>query len=67
MRQTHTIQLKVQKKRNMLKKRLPAIVDRAVWEKVTYMQARIRWDSVVESMEGYWRKLRIYNFRRHKI
>ena len=34
--------------RNMPKKRLPAIADRAVWEKVTKGLAGIRWDSVVE-------------------
>ena len=43
--------------RNMPKKRLPAIADRAVREKVTKGRAGIRWDSVVEkSMEGYRRK-----------
>ena len=36
------------KVRNMLKKRLPAILDRAVLEKVTKGQAGIRWDNVVE-------------------
>ena len=36
------------KVRNRPKKRLPAIVDRAAWEKVTKGQAGIRWDSVVE-------------------
>ena len=36
------------KVRNMPKKRLPAIVDRAVWEKVTKGRAGRRWDSVVE-------------------
>ena len=36
------------KARNMPKKRLPAIPDRAVWEKVTKGRAEIRWDSVVE-------------------
>ena len=30
--------------------RLPAIVDRAVWEKVTKGRAGIRWDSVVEKV-----------------
>ena len=34
----------------MPKKRLPAIVDRAVWEKVTKERAGIRWDSVVEKV-----------------
>ena len=33
---------------NMLKKRLPAIVDRGVWEKVTKGRAGTRWDSVVQ-------------------
>ena len=32
----------------MPEKRLPAIVDRAVWEKITKGRAGIRWDSVVE-------------------
>ena len=32
----------------MPKKRLPAIADRAVWEKVKRARAGIRWDSVVE-------------------
>ena len=32
----------------MPKKRLPAIADRAVWEKVTNGRAGTRWDSVVE-------------------
>ena len=36
------------KVRNMPKKRLPAIADRAVWEKVKRARAGIRWDSVVE-------------------
>ena len=38
------------KVRNMTKKRLPAIADRAVWEKVTKGRARIRWDSEVEKV-----------------
>ena len=38
------------KVRNMPKKRLPAIADRAVWEKVTKGRAGIRWDSVVEKV-----------------
>ena len=38
---------------NMPEKRLPAIVDRAVWEKLTKKRAAIRWDNVVEkNMEG---------------
>ena len=35
--------------RNTPKKRLPAIVDRAVWEKVTKGRAGTRWDGVVEN------------------
>ena len=31
-------------------KRLPAMVDRAVWEKVTKGRAGIRWDSVVDKV-----------------
>ena len=34
----------------MPKKRLPAVVDRDVWEKVTKGRAEIRWDSVVEKV-----------------
>ena len=34
----------------MPKKRLPAIADRAVREKVTKGRAEIRWDSVVEKV-----------------
>ena len=34
----------------MRNKRLPAIVDRAVWEKVTNGRAGIRWDSVFEKV-----------------
>ena len=34
----------------MLKKRLPTIVDRAVWGKVTKERAGIRWNSVVEKV-----------------
>ena len=41
--------------RNMSKKRLPAIADRAVWEKVTKGRAGIRWDSVVEKV---WKDIR---------
>ena len=40
------------KVRNMPKKRLPAIADRAVWERVTKGRAGTRWDSVVEKV---WR------------
>ena len=36
--------------RNMPEKRLPAIVDRAVWEKTTKGRAGIRWDNVVEKI-----------------
>ena len=38
----------------MPKKRLPAIADKAVWEKVTKGRAAIRWDNVYsrENMEG---------------
>ena len=43
------------KVRNMPKKRLPAIADRAVWEKVTKGRAGIRWDSVVEKV---WKDIR---------
>ena len=32
------------------KKRLPAIADRAIWEKVTKGRAGTRWDSVVEKV-----------------
>ena len=39
--------------RNMPKKRLPAIADRDVWEKVTKGRAGIRWDSVVEKVWKY--------------
>ena len=38
------------KVRNMPQTRLPAIVDRAVWEKVTKGRVGIRWDSVVEKV-----------------
>ena len=38
------------KVRNMPQKRLPAIADRAVWEKLTKGRAGIRWDSVVEKV-----------------
>ena len=34
----------------MPKKRLPAIANRAVWEKVTKKRAGIWWDSVVEKV-----------------
>ena len=33
---------------NVPEERLPAIVDRAVWEKITKGRAGIRWDNVVE-------------------
>ena len=32
------------------KKRLPAIFDRAVWEKITKGRAGISWDNVVEKI-----------------
>ena len=35
-------------------KRLPAIADRAVWEKITKGRAGIRWDNVVEKI---WKDL----------
>ena len=39
------------KVRNMPeKKRLPAIADRAVWEKITKGRAGIRWDNVVQKI-----------------
>ena len=41
---------------NVPEKRLPAIVDDAVWEKITKGRAGIRWDNVAEKtwkgMEG---------------
>ena len=38
---------------NMPEKRLSAMVDRAVWEKITKGRAGIGWDNVVEeNMEG---------------
>ena len=42
------------KVKNMPEKRLPAIVDRAVWEKITKGWAAIRWDDVVEKI---WKDL----------
>ena len=36
------------KVKNVPEKRLPAIVDRAVWEKITRRRAGVRWDNVVE-------------------
>ena len=38
----------------MPEKRLPAIVDRAVWEKITKGRSAIRWDNVVEKI---WKDL----------
>ena len=38
------------KVKNMPEKRLPPIVDRAVWEKVTRGRAGIIWDNVVEKI-----------------
>ena len=49
------------KVRNMPKKRLPAIADRAVWEKVTKGRAGIRWDNVVEKI---WKDIRRRKARR---
>ncbi|MEP2037814.1 MAG: hypothetical protein ABJI72_14510 [Parasphingorhabdus sp.] len=43
------------KVKSMPKQRLPAIVDRAVWEKVTKGRAGIRWDGVVEKV---WKDIR---------
>ena len=37
---------------NLPEKRLPAIVDFAVWEKITKGRAGIRWDKVVEKIPG---------------
>ena len=42
--------LKWQQVRNMPKKWLPAVADRAVRENVTKGRAGIRWDSVVEKV-----------------
>ena len=36
--------------KNMQRKRLPALVDRVVWKKVTKGQAGIRWDKEVEKV-----------------
>ena len=44
-------QCKVQ---NIPENRLPSVVDRAVWEKITKGQARIGWDNVVEKI---WKDL----------
>ena len=38
----------ISSKEHAKKKRLPAIADRAVWEKVTERRAGMRWDSVVK-------------------
>ena len=38
------------KVKNVPEKRLPAIVDRAVWEKITKGRAGIRWGNVVEKI-----------------
>ena len=49
-------QLKWQYKvKNVPEKKLPAIVDRAVWEKIAKGRTRIRWDNVVENI---WKDLR---------
>ena len=42
------------KVKNMPEKRLPAIVDRALWEKITKGRAGTRWDNVVEKI---WKDL----------
>ena len=42
------------KVRNLPEKRLPAIADRAVWEKITKGRAGIEWDNVVEKI---WKDL----------
>ena len=39
----------------MPEKRLPAIADRAVWEKITKGRAGILWDNVVEKLWTYLR------------
>ena len=45
------IEMKLQYKvKNMPEKRLPAIVDDAVWEKITGGRAGTRWDNVVEKI-----------------
>ena len=44
--------------KNMHRKRLPAVVDRAVWKKVTKGRGGVRWDRSRESMEGDRRKQR---------
>ena len=59
------------KVRNTPKKGLPALADRAVWEKVTKPRAGIWWDSIVEKawkgMGGNQEDvLSMYNFRGHK-
>ena len=41
---------------NVPEERLPAIVDRAVWEKITKGRAGIRWDNVVEK-KNMWKDL----------
>ena len=38
------------KVRSMPKKRLPVVVDRAGWEKVTEGRTGMRWDSAVENV-----------------
>ena len=42
------------KEKGTPEKRLPAIADRAVWEKITKGRAEIRWDNVVEKI---WKDL----------
>ena len=47
----NAIQLKWQYKvRSMPEKRLPAIVERALWDRITKGRAGIRWDNVVEKI-----------------
>ena len=36
--------------KNIPEKKLPAIADRAVWEKITKGRAGIRWDNVVKKI-----------------
>ena len=52
----------------MLEKRLPAIVDRAAWEKITKEQPGIRWDSVENTagFRGRPRKGNVYRFGGYK-
>ena len=45
------------KARNMPEKKLPAVADRAVWEKITTRRAGILWDNVVQKV---WEELGRY-------